>query len=192
MRAMPRPSKFSPAARARFCEVLTQTCVVGKACEAVGISRQTAYDHRAKDKDFAAAWDEALETAVDTLEQEAWRRAVVGVDEPIVYEGVITGTVRRYSDELLILLLRAHRPDKYRDTRRVKVSAVVKVGDGPIAEVLRSARIAALMAVEVGRVAPDQGSDLHRIPDPPAVPTAQGAQSSHVGTGEGITGAPPP
>lgn len=140
MRAMPRPSKFSPAARARFCEVLTQTCVVGKACEAVGISRQTAYDHRAKDKDFAAAWDEALETAVDTLEQEAWRRAVVGVDEPIVYEGVITGTVRRYSDELLILLLRAHRPDKYRDTRRVKVSAVVKVGDGPIAEVLRSAR----------------------------------------------------
>lgn len=146
MRAMPRRSKFSSAARARFCEVLADQCVVGKACEAVGISRQTAYDHRTKDKEFAAAWDEALEAGVDRLELEAWRRGVEGVDEPIVYKGVITGTVRRYSDELLILLLRAHRPEKYRETRRVKVSTVVREGEGPIAEVLRQSRIAALLA----------------------------------------------
>lgn len=192
MRAMPRPSKFTPAARARFCEVLTQTCVVGKACEAVGISRQTAYDHRAKDKEFAAAWDEALESGIDALELEAWRRAVDGVDVPLVHKGQFTylrdfaavdpdtgkpfaidrapvlldasgqpciATVKGYSDQLLMFLLRAHRPEKYRETRRVELSAFAKLSDdeldAQVTEVLRGARVAALVAVGDKHATPD-------------------------------------
>lgn len=65
--------------------------------------------------DFAAQWDEAIETAIDALEHEARRRAVKGVDEPVFYQGNVCGVVTRYSDTLLIQLLKAHRPEKYRE-----------------------------------------------------------------------------
>lgn len=82
--------KFSAAAQARFCAVLSQQCVVGRACDAVGISRQTAYHHRANNPDFAKAWDDAIEHGVDLAEAEAFRRAVQGYEEPVVYQGQIT------------------------------------------------------------------------------------------------------
>ncbi|MCF8203652.1 MAG: hypothetical protein K9J82_01150 [Methylotenera sp.] len=202
MRAMPRRSKFSPAAQARFCEALAALCVVGKACEAAGVSRQTAYDHRAKNPEFAKAWDDALEAGIDELEGEAFRRAVVGVDVPLVHKGQFTylrdltainpksgkpfppdqapllldaagqpcvATVKGYSDQLLIFLLRAHRPEKYRETRRVELSPFAKLSDAELdaelAQVEESlqagrARIVAIMGVAAERKASDDGSDL--------------------------------
>jgi len=71
---------------------------------------------------FAAAWDEALEIATGSLELEARRRAQKGVLEPVYYKGKKVGAVRKYSDTLLIFLLKAHRPDKYRDNVRHEVT----------------------------------------------------------------------
>jgi hypothetical protein len=62
-----------------------------------------------------ARWDEALEDAADRLEAEAFRRAVRGVDRPVVYRGERVGTVHEFSDALLMFLLKAARPEKYRD-----------------------------------------------------------------------------
>ncbi|MGH7056864.1 MAG: hypothetical protein ACREFZ_03135 [Acetobacteraceae bacterium] len=62
-----------------------------------------------------------MEVAVDALEAEARRRALEGVATAVVYGGRVVLdnagaplTIRRYSDALLTLLLRAHRPEKYR------------------------------------------------------------------------------
>jgi hypothetical protein len=46
-------------------------------------------------------------------EAEADRRAMEGWDEPIVWRGEVTGEIRRYSDRLLELQLRAGDPEKY-------------------------------------------------------------------------------
>lgn len=54
-----------------------------------------------------------METALDSLEAEAWRRAVEGAPEPVVRGGEVVAEVRKYSDSLLAMLLRAHRPDRY-------------------------------------------------------------------------------
>ena len=70
---------------------------------------------------FASAFQEAMDEAADMLEAEAWRRALEGVAEPFVRSGKpvfdpSTGeaiTVRRYSDTLLMLLLRGSKPGKY-------------------------------------------------------------------------------
>ncbi len=70
---------------------------VRAACEAAGVNRPYVYEVRKKDPDFARAWDTALEEAIDILEAEARVRARAG------------------SDVLLIFLLKAHRPEKYRD-----------------------------------------------------------------------------
>jgi hypothetical protein len=59
--------------------------------------------------------DEATDEACDVLEAEAWRRAVDGVDRPIFQRGEQVGVERVYSDNLMVQLLKAHRPEKYRE-----------------------------------------------------------------------------
>ena len=49
------------------------------------------------------------------LEAEAWRRAHDGIEEPILYKGQVVTHVRKYSDLLLMFLLKGLRPEKFRD-----------------------------------------------------------------------------
>lgn len=81
-----------------FLTTLRNTGNVRAACQACGITRQAAYKARDNAPEFAAAWDEALEDAIDALEAVAINRA------------------RTSSDTLLIFLLKAHRPGLYRET----------------------------------------------------------------------------
>ena len=67
---------------------------------------------------FAAAHKQACET----LESEARRRAVSGVRKPVYYQGDVVGLVREYSDTLLIFLLKAALPEKYRDDYRAELT----------------------------------------------------------------------
>lgn len=73
-----------------FLEQLSQSCNVSASARAVGITSSSAYKLRKEDGDFAAAWDQALEDASDDLEAEARRRAMRGVQEPVVYQGQLT------------------------------------------------------------------------------------------------------
>lgn len=95
--------------RARFCARLAETANVTASCEAGGFPRKTAYSMREYDPEFRAAWDNALEQAIDTLEAECRRRAVEGVEEPVFQGGVEVGRIRRYSDKLAQFLLQGHR-----------------------------------------------------------------------------------
>lgn len=97
----------------RFLAHIAQTGNVGAACGAAHVSRSTFYKRKAEDRDFAAEFSEAFETALDRLEAAAWARAVDGVERPTA-----AGMVRDYSDSLLMMLLKAHRPARYRDTIR--------------------------------------------------------------------------
>ena len=109
-----------------FLAALAKNGVVSYACEAADTTNVTAYSHRKKDPVFAAAWAEALEGAIQRLEQEAFRRAVDGVEEPVFHKGVICGRIKKYSDTLLIFLMKANRPEKYRDRFDVNISGTVK------------------------------------------------------------------
>lgn len=122
---------------AAFLSALRETGVVRSACEASGVSRTAAYTHRNRDAEFAARWDDAIQDAADLLETEAIRRARVGVREPVIYQGRPCGvwvneageivgentpgsklvplSITKYSDTLLIFLLKGIRPEKYKD-----------------------------------------------------------------------------
>jgi hypothetical protein len=76
---------------------------VRASCQAAGITRQLAYQQRAKSARFRNAWDEALEDATDTLEAVAWQRA------------------RNGSDYLLWKLLASLRRDKFGDAVKVTI-----------------------------------------------------------------------
>ena len=97
-----------------------------RAAEVAQVDHSTVYEHRHRDSEFRTAWDAAIDQAAEYLEAEAWRRATEGVEEPLTSaKGLIYGedgapvTVRRYSDHLMGLLLKAARPSKYRDNVHV-------------------------------------------------------------------------
>ena len=115
--------KLTPEKLAAFCAALASTGGnVTRACEAVDISRMTAYGWRKDDPTFAKAWDEAKAIGLEALEDEALRRAFEGYDKPIVHMGVVTDTVKEYSDTLAIFLLKGGKPEKYRDNVRQEIS----------------------------------------------------------------------
>ena len=98
-----------------FLDALRLRGIVADACAAASVSRSTAYRRKDDDAAFAQAWQDALEDAADVMEREAFRRAVEGVDEPVYQGGEKVGVIRKYSDTLLTLMLKANRPAKYRE-----------------------------------------------------------------------------
>lgn len=135
--------------------LLAEFAVCGRidlACSAVGVSRDTHYEWLKKDPEYSKSFDDARDQAVDMLEAEAWRRAREGVPEPIVHagrrvvetidvpeldgDGKPTGktvkvdrslVVVRYSDQLLMFLLKGRKREVYGD----KIEASGKDG-GPL------------------------------------------------------------
>ncbi len=108
-----------------FLGALALVGVTTSACTHSGVPRATVYGWRAADAEFADAWDQALEDAWDRLEAEAHRRAVVGTLKPVFYKGEEVGVIREYSDQLLVELLRANRPRKFRANHKVEHSGTV-------------------------------------------------------------------
>lgn len=83
--------------KADFLKAFADTSMVTEAAKQVGVGRATVYRWRNEDPEFAEAWGEVEEAVTEDLETTAIRRAKEG------------------SDVLLIFLLKAHRPDKYRE-----------------------------------------------------------------------------
>lgn len=103
-----------------FLAALKQTIYVTQACDRVGISRSTVYDEwRQKDPAFRQKMDDIDAGSLDLMRSEAFRRAVVGNEEPTSVGGQIV-KVRRYSDYLLDRLLRSKDP-AFKDNLRVDV-----------------------------------------------------------------------
>lgn len=91
-------------------------------CRAARVSPHTVYAWRKEDqeggytaKEFCRLEQEAADAYADALEEEATRRAKDGVLEPVYQGGTLVGKVRKYSDTMLIFLLKGNRPDKFRE-----------------------------------------------------------------------------
>ena len=132
--------------KALFLAALAEVPVVVHACKAAGVNRITAWRARGADPEFAKAWDDALEEGIDRAEQEAFRRAVLGYEEPVVHHGRLSYvyeryvdddgkerfrpvldangqpvplTVRRHSDALLALILKGRRKAVYAERKEL-------------------------------------------------------------------------
>lgn len=101
--------------------------MVTAACEAAGVSRSAAYEARQRDEAFALAWHDVEEATTEQMEREAFRRGVNGVKRPVYQGKELVGHVTDYSDTLLIFMLKARRPEKYRERHQVEHSGRVDV-----------------------------------------------------------------
>lgn len=100
---------------ADFLGAICGGATVRDAAAQAGVHWTLPYKRRSFDKKFRAAWNEAADLGTRLLEQEAARRAYHGVAEPVFYKGEQCGTIQKYSDTLLIFLLKARNPGKYRE-----------------------------------------------------------------------------
>lgn len=105
----------------RFLAVYEESCTITIAARAAGIGRRTVYREKARNPEFAARMAAAEEAAVSHLESVAYDRAV------------------DHSDTLLIFLLKANRPGKYRESMKVQHGGTVKheIEEGLDAEIER-------------------------------------------------------
>lgn len=84
--------------RRLFLEAIAKGLSVSSACRAAGVGRATPYRWRKGNKVFARAWDEAEQDGVDKLEDRALQLAHAG------------------DAKLVMFLLKAKRPEKYRES----------------------------------------------------------------------------
>ncbi|MDX1297203.1 MAG: hypothetical protein R3260_03035 [Pseudomonas sp.] len=125
--------KFTAEVQELFLQILEDTASPKQAAQVCGISRRLAFEYKQKDLEFRRRWEQSIEVAMDALLDEAYRRACIGVEEPVIYQGQVsmardveTGeerplTVRKHSDRLLEVMLKFRYGDQLADRLRVKV-----------------------------------------------------------------------
>jgi hypothetical protein len=137
-----RSDGWSPQKQREFIEALADTGSVSDAARSVRVSTTSCYRLRRAPgaEGFAAAWDAALEEASKRLVDIAFDRAFNGTYEPIINQnGNNVGARIRYSDRLLMFLLRAHRPDRYDFNRPagLRKSLAAAAASNPVSEAIK-------------------------------------------------------
>lgn len=100
--------QVTEAVVAKYLERLALTGKKNQSARDAGVSPNTIQELRKKNKEFAAREAEALDDVGESLEDVARGRAVEGWDEPVFYKGEECGSVRKFSDALLLALLKAN------------------------------------------------------------------------------------
>jgi len=131
------------AAQDLFIKAMENTANVRAACMQAGISHTMIYQWAEHDLEFSVRFKEANTQANWLLFGEAWRRAMTGEEEYVISMGkivykpdsilsdgtVLKGTpltIRKKSDKLLELLLKARLPE-FRDKQSLEVTGNIDV-----------------------------------------------------------------
>ena len=122
-------TKSDSIKKRKFLSAYAECGVITHAAEIAGIDRTRHYVCLDKSEQYRSMFESAHHQAIERMEQEARRRAMLGVEEPIFYQGVEVARVRKPSDTLLMFMLKGALPDKYRDNVRNELSGP---GGGPI------------------------------------------------------------
>jgi hypothetical protein len=91
----------------KFLQLLRMGASVGDAAKGAGVCRKTAYNRRAEDPAFAAAWDDAVEVGTDRAETVLAECALKARTDP------------KYQTSL-IFLLKNRRPHVWRDVHDLR------------------------------------------------------------------------
>lgn len=102
---------------------------IARAAKAAGISRSTHYNRYDRDENYRKLFDQAWRWGVGVLRDEAIRRALLGYEEPVIYQGQYQYdakkrivTVTKYPERLTMAVLRGELSDVY-NRQRVEISA---------------------------------------------------------------------
>jgi len=123
------PVAPTPEKQVEFLALLREGRTVEGAARNVGIHRSTLYRLRDRNEEFRRSWDEAWEAGIEALEDELRRRGFEGVEKPVFHSGVVVGSVREFDTTAAIFILKARKPEVYRDNARIEHTGP---GGGPV------------------------------------------------------------
>jgi hypothetical protein len=126
--------------QAKFLGAYSQCGSVTRACQLSGVNRKSHYNW-ISDPEYKERFQEAHREAIAELEMEARRRAVAGVRKLHFHKGMLicipdeNGNMvpyveHVYSDNLLMFLLKAASPKKYRDNVKMESTSTVQILKG--------------------------------------------------------------
>jgi hypothetical protein len=78
---------------------------------------------------YTEAFNRARDIAGDLAEGEIYRRAFLGFDHPVIYEGEITDSYKAYSDNLAMFWLKGLKPERYRENVNLSGAVGLPVDD---------------------------------------------------------------
>jgi len=110
-----RHDGWTPERQVAFITALAECGCVDEACKRVGMGRASAYELRARANadSFRAAWNAALDHAVQRLADAAFSRAINGVTRPVFYKGELVGERTYYDERLTMFMLRYRDPARF-------------------------------------------------------------------------------
>lgn len=160
--------------RKLFLDQLEVGSSISFAAEAAGGTTQQFRKWRKDDPNFAADWDEAIEVGTDFLEDVATRRAMAK------------------SDPLMIMMLKARRPDKYDRGSKLELSGNINVEGSKqkllnkIARLQAASRPVLEKATEEEQEVPEESTPLLPPPTPSTdQPIVRGRKRNRTTEGSG-------
>ena len=125
---------------------------------AAGVSRSAMTSWRNEHPLFDSLMEDVQQEMVDTMRAEAYRRSVVGHDEPLVHQGVKTGeTVKKFSDSLLQFTLMGY-DSKFR-SKEVNLAVSGQLNTNVNIEGLRDRLAQRLQAAAKSKAIREESSD---------------------------------
>lgn len=119
---MPRLKKDTRTKRQQQKDFLAELETCGNitaSCKKSKIDRKAVYRWKKADPAFLVEYEESVSIGIDALEDEATRRAFEGCEKPVFQQGRKVGSVKEYSDTLMIFLLKCRRPEVFKDRHEV-------------------------------------------------------------------------
>jgi hypothetical protein len=141
-----------------FLRVLEKSGLLSRAAETAGLDIGRVRRRMQKDPRFCELIDMAIAYRREIIVDEAMRRAVHGIDEPIYYMGAICGYKRVYSDSLLSKLMEGYDPEKFRANHKVTVEGNIGVATMILPALASSDEWAKLNRGRVIDVLPDKAN----------------------------------
>ena len=122
MRTVPKRRRATLTLQARFLAAYATGFPTAKsAAKKAKIARSSHIRWLVNDPKYAERFDLLRQERVEEFEAEAARRAVTGVTRRMTVAGESV-EITEYSDTLLMFILKAERPEKYKDRQHVEHS----------------------------------------------------------------------
>jgi hypothetical protein len=106
--------RYALAWRTRFLATMAMTHSVMAGARNAKVSPQTVALHRREDPDFETQVVATLAHAIELLHDVTMRSAIEGDCEPVFWQGIEVGHIRKFDNRLRVELLRAHLPHRFK------------------------------------------------------------------------------
>ncbi len=110
----PRAAFYAIHWRPRYLAVLSLSRSDIFACRAAKIARMTPLRHRKDDPEFDLQCQAAEEHAIELLHDVTMKSAIEGECEPVFWQGIEVGHIRKVDNRLRIEMLRARMPKTFK------------------------------------------------------------------------------